>query len=105
MGARITVVKTSLHKDLIARHFPEAALSATPCPEFREGQVFEVQGQHIACPEGFCDYAWSTIERMVERACKGEQLMWANAFPCCADGLRPVTFHIEPIEDERTSGA
>jgi len=105
VNARITVVKRTLHMDVIQEYLPKLAAIATPCTDLREGQVFEVQGEHIACPEGFCDYAWSTIERMVGRACKGEQLMWANAFPCCADGLRPVTFHIEPIEDERTSGA
>ncbi len=99
MGARITVVETSCHTDLIARYFPEAAASAMPCPEFREGQVFEINASHVACPEGFCDYAWSTIERVVGRACKGERLMRGNAYPYCTDGPRPVTFHIEPIGD------
>ena len=99
MSARITIIKRTLHRDVISQYLPEAAAAAEACPEFREGQVFEIPGAVPVMPEGFCDYAWGTIERFVARACKGEKLLWANAFPCCADGLRPVTFHIEPSED------
>lgn len=99
MNARITVVRKTLHIDIIRQHFPEAAETATACPDLTEGQVFEVRGGHIACPEGFCDDAWTTMEGLATRACNGEKLLWASAFPCCADGLRPVTFHIESIDD------
>jgi uncharacterized repeat protein (TIGR04076 family) len=81
MNARITVVKKPLNMDLICAHFPEAARAATACPDFQVGQSFEVPGSNIACSEGFCDVAWMTLERIVTRACNGEKLLGANAFP------------------------
>jgi uncharacterized repeat protein (TIGR04076 family) len=100
VNARITVIKRSLNRDIFERHLPAAISRAKACPEFEEGQTFLVRGgDHLVRPEGFCDYAWMTLERLVARACAGEELMMGTAFPCCADGLRPVTFHIEPSGD------
>lgn len=105
MNARITVIKKTLHMDIIQEDLPNLAAIAAPCSDLRDAQAFEVQDDHIACTEGFCAHAWKTIGPVVTRVCRGETLNGPDAFPPCADGLRPVTFHIEPIEDERTSGA
>ncbi len=99
MNARITVIKRTLHLDVIRRHLPEDVDTAELCRDFHEGQAFEVRGEELTPPEGFCEVAWAAIEKNVARACRGERLMRGNAFPCCTDGLRPVTFHVEPIED------
>jgi uncharacterized repeat protein (TIGR04076 family) len=99
VSARITVIKRSMNMDIVSRYLPEDVGTATLCRDFTEGQAFEIPGDIPARPEGFCEVAWQAIERNVARACKGEKLMRGNAFPCCTDGLRPVTFHIEPVKD------
>jgi len=99
VGARITVIKRSMNMDVISQYLPESVATAELCRDFEEGQTFEINGPVPTMPEGFCEVAWQTMERNVARACKGERLMWSNAFPCCTDGLRPVTFRIEPIAD------
>jgi uncharacterized repeat protein (TIGR04076 family) len=99
MSARITVIKRSMNMDVIRRYLPESVATAELCRDFTEGQTFEIKGPVPTMPEAFCEVAWQTMERNVARACKGEHLMRSDAFPCCTDGLRPVTFHIEPIED------
>lgn len=101
MSARITVIKRSLNMDIVRRHLPQDVGAVEVCRDFREGQVFEIPGDAPAMPEGFCDVAWQAIERNVARTCRGEKLMRGNAFPCCADGLRPVTFFVEPIVDSK----
>lgn len=100
MGARITVIKRALHMDVISRHLPEDVGIAALCRDFKEGQMLEIRGDIPVMPEGFCEVAWQAIERSVARACRGEHLMRGSAFPCCTDGLRPVTFHVEAIEDK-----
>lgn len=99
MNARVTVIKKCLHMDVIKTHLPESVPIATACMEFQEGQTFEIRGAAPTPPDGFCTLAWKAVERSVERACRGEKLMWANAFPCCPDGLRPVTFRVESVAD------
>ena len=104
MNARTTVIKRSINRDIFERHWPDALARAVACPDFEEGQTLLVHGDDLARPEGFCDYAWVTFERLVARACAGETLMMGTAFPCCADRLRPVTFHIESVAGSWRSG-
>ncbi len=99
MNACITLIKRALHIASIQKHLPKLAPIATACADLRDDQAFEVQGHHVACPEGFCSHAWNTVERAIAQVCRGEELVGPNAFPCCADGLRPVTFHVELFED------
>ncbi|MFC2094853.1 TIGR04076 family protein [Candidatus Bipolaricaulota bacterium] len=99
MNARITVMKRAFHKDMIDQYFPEYAKKATPCPVFEDGQVFKIKGIFPSMPEGFCDWAWADIQRNVAMACMGATMPSGCQFTCCSDGLRPVTFRIEAIED------
>ena len=100
MDARITVMKRTLHEDLIREHFPESVERMTACPVFEDGQVFDIKGIFPSKPEGFCDLAWADIQRNVAMACMGAKMPSGCAFTCCSDGLRPVTFRIEAIEAE-----
>jgi len=100
MDARITIVKRSLNDDLIETYFPEREGKLMACPAFKDGQVFEIKGIFPTKPEGFCDWAWSDIQRNVAMACMGAKLPSGCAFTCCTDGLRPVTFRIEAIESK-----
>ena len=98
MNARITVMQRAFNKELIDEHFPEYAKTATPCPVFKGGQVFEIKGIFPAKPDAFCDWAWADIQRNVAMACMGADMPAGCAFTCCSDGLRPVTFRIEAVE-------
>lgn len=57
--ARITVLKTTLDKELAAEYGAEGL---TACPMMSEGQVFYAD---YAKPQGFCDEAWKAIYQYV----------------------------------------
>jgi uncharacterized repeat protein (TIGR04076 family) len=97
MNARITVVKRPLNTDLVEKLLPDCVGEARPCTKFREGMTFEVTGPFPEKPEGFCDWAWVAIYPNLALACAGAKLSAGVAFPCCTDGLRPVTFQIEQL--------
>lgn len=99
MAVRITVVTRSLNQDVADAYFPERKGKIVPCGVFHDGQVFEVNGRLPEKPEGFCDWAWVDIQRVVVLAFAGAQFPPTLAFPCCTDGLRPVTFHVESVKD------
>jgi len=98
MSVRITVVKRGLNSDLIASYFPDKAGKIMPCSRYQDGQVFEVKGTLPEKPEGLCDWAWVDIHQIVTLVMARGQFPPTLAFPCCTDGLRPVTFHIEAVE-------
>lgn len=81
MNPRITVIKKTLHMDIIEEHLPNLAAIAAPCSDLRDAQAFEVQDDHIACTEGFCAHAWKTIGPVVTRVCRGERLNGPDASP------------------------
>ena len=98
MQARITVIKKAFHKDVIDRYFPDKANQAEVCSVFEEGQVFVVDGPFPAKPNGFCDWAWTDISRVVALTMMGANPTPGTEFSCCSDGLRPVTFRIQRLE-------
>lgn len=57
--ARITVLKTTLDKELAAEYGAEGLMA---CPMMSEGQVFYAD---YAKPQGFCDEAWKAIYQYV----------------------------------------
>ena len=75
------------------------------CPVFSDGQVYiyDHYGDGNK-PNGFCEHAWHDIyQTVMVLACKGTMKGWMkeeNAnIVCCTDGIRPVVFKIERIED------
>jgi len=97
---QITVPKRELHRDLISEHAPQFLEIAVPCETFDVGDSFVIDGFPPEKPEGFCNWAWVDIQRSVTAALLGAKLTPSCEFTCCTDGLRPVTFRIERIEDE-----
>jgi uncharacterized repeat protein (TIGR04076 family) len=102
---KITVVKIAAYTDLIESHvdterFPQ---DAGPCPLWKEGQEFIIKGSWPTKPDGFCDWAWTDIQRDVTMILLGADLPWLKtpgvAIACCTDGLRPVSFKIERMEE------
>jgi uncharacterized repeat protein (TIGR04076 family) len=100
---KITVIKKMINPELADAYCQTAV---TSCPCFKEGQEFTAKFEK---PAGFCDWAWNDIFRFVTVLLSGgnfssgifngwmkdEKTMIAS----CSDGVRPVVFLLEKIED------
>jgi len=99
---KITVLKTLYHQDL-AEEYRHAHIHKGPCPFFKEGQEFIVNYM-TEKPEGFdCDWAWNDIHKvLLALMLKGDFSTWMknpnNFITCCTDGIKPVIFKIERLE-------
>ena len=101
---KITVLKTTLDKELAAQYGAEGL---TACPMLREGQVFYAD---YAKSEGLCDEAWKAIYQYVFALAHGadKDLFYYGdwirvpgvAICSCNDGLRPVIFKLEATEED-----
>lgn len=99
---KITVLKTTLDKDLAAQYGVEG-LGA--CPMLREGQTFYAD---YAKPDGLCDEAWKAIYQYAFALAHGAghgvfyHGDWIKtpgiAICSCNDGLRPVIFKLEATD-------
>ena len=97
--ARITVIKRALHTDVIDQYLPQLSGQVAACSVFEDGQTFEVDPPFGAKPEGFCDWAWADIHKVVTLTMMGADPTPGIEFSCCSDGLRPVTFRVQRIEE------
>ncbi len=100
---RITVLRRTLNADLAEEYCRE---DVTPCKSWREGQEFVT---NFGKPQGFCDWAWNDIHKYVAALLAGGSFAgsifngWmkdeATMIACCTDGIRPVIFKLQRIED------
>jgi len=102
-GVRITVVKRMVNADLIREYATDGDKDEriAPCSVFSDGQSFVSRG--LTQPDGFCSWAWADIQRDVAWVALGgvqpNHKVPGTAITCCTDGLNPVFFRLEPIED------
>ena len=99
---KITVIKRMLNKDLAEEYIKNPV---EPCPFFKDGQEFIVPFSQK--PEGFCDWAWNDISKIVVSLARGGNFSsdifdgWMkddkSMIACCTDGIRPVVFKVERI--------
>ena len=101
---KITVLKRQLFQD-IADQYVEKERKKTygRCEVFKEGQEF-ITDVLSGIPDGFCTWAWNDIYKsLVGFYAEGNFGMWYEnkniIIACCTDGVRPVIFKIEKIED------
>ncbi len=100
---KITVLKRTFHKDLALEYGAEGL---SPCPYHQEGDVFFGGYQK---PEGFCDEAWKAIYQYAFALAHGADkgLFYSGdwikvpgvAICSCNDGLRPVIFKLETLQE------
>jgi uncharacterized repeat protein (TIGR04076 family) len=100
---RITVIKKGFDQALVARYVKaDAAAAFKPCGH-AIGESFVV-GQPVMCPDGMCPWAWHDVESFVRIAAfegaVGDMLPENSWIRSCTDAFRPVTFLIEPLEEE-----
>ena len=96
---KLTVLKRECYSDFIKEYAADP--SFPQCPKFEDGQVFILDATNM--PEGFCSWAWADLHRDIVSVFRGASFPWINRknaiISCCTDGLRPVVFKIEAIED------
>jgi uncharacterized repeat protein (TIGR04076 family) len=72
-----------------------------PCGLYEDGQEYIID--KLAMPEGFCGSAWQTIYSNLRTLYHGGNYSYfdekGTTVTCCADGVRPVIFKVERIED------
>lgn len=97
---KITVLKRTLMEDLIPEHSKDPNLNY--CETFKEGQVFYTD-RVSRMPEGFCGFAWADIHKDIVALVTGGNFSWIKGegkqVTCCTDGLRPVYFLLERVEE------
>ncbi|MBU0937140.1 MAG: TIGR04076 family protein, partial [Spirochaetes bacterium] len=57
-------------------------------------------------PEDFCAWAWTDLQRSIQTLLRGGNFSdtgWMKAdnmlIACCSDGIRPVVFRLERIDE------
>ena len=99
---KITVLRVTFNEDF-AQEYGIPGLQ--PCQVMQPGQVFYAG---LGKPDGFCDGAWRSIHQYVFALANGAQHFYFNdwvrqpgvAITCCNDGLRPVFFKLEAMDEE-----
>lgn len=100
---KITVLRKTFNSELAAEYGTD---SLSLCPMLNEGQVFYT---YCKKPEGLCDEAWNAISQYVfalahgagkETFYLGDWIKIPGVAICsCNDGLRPVIFKVEGVEN------
>ena len=100
-NCRITVIRRTIHRDLMNEHMDEERGTFDRCQAFEDGQEFFIEGFPLQ-PAEFCDWAWADIHKDVMAVMFGGNYPWirqaGTAITCCTDGLRPVIFKVERLE-------
>lgn len=99
---KITVLRSTFNEDFVKDY---GMPGVKPCSAVKEGQVF-IAG--LGKPDGFCDGAWRAIHQYVFALANGATSFFFNdwvrqpgvAITCCNDGLRPVFFKLEALDEE-----
>ena len=97
---KITVLKTTVFQDLADQLVTDPDYG--PCPVHQVGQTFLTGGIFgNEMPEGFCAQAWQSLVMPVNVLIGGGKVLGFDEkhIACCADGLRPVVFLLERVDD------
>ena len=98
---KITVLKR-FEPSEVFEEAPVDVEGLTACSLFTDGQEFIVD-ESGKMPKGFCYWAWNDIFKAVTTLRFGGNFSWHSekgvSVNCCTDGLRPVIFKLERIED------
>ena len=103
-GCRITVLRRTIHRDLMDEYLSEERGAFNRCQAFADGQEFDIEGFPLR-PDGFCDWAWADVHKDVMAVIFGGDYPWigrpGTAITCCTDGLRPVIFKVERLGEKK----
>ena len=106
---RITILKKIDPKIVFRGSVPAKPHNGKPYTIYdavEEGDVYIV-GKGREMPEGFCPSAWKSITSSLSVIQWGgdyyPNLPRGTAITCCSDGIRPVCFKLERLEDHDVS--
>jgi uncharacterized repeat protein (TIGR04076 family) len=98
---KITVVKKLNTKNMFGINQPVESTLPHECEKLQEGQVFI--SENGECPKGFCAWAFADIHRDISHLRLGGNFYWMKEkgvmLSSCTDGLRPVIFKLERIDE------
>ena len=99
---KISVVKSFSKKDVFGDELPDGLKGPLDvCDTHRPGQEFFFDGS--GCPEGLCNWAYSDIQKEIVHIYHGGDNHWIEepgvGYAACTDGMKPVLFRIERVED------
>ena len=101
LKVKITVTKKVDNKDMFGDNPPVGFTTKPVCDRLEVGQEF--LSERVSCPEGFCAWAFADIQRDIAHLSLGGDFPWikekGTGLSCCTDGVRPVIFKLERIED------
>jgi uncharacterized repeat protein (TIGR04076 family) len=101
---KITVLKKTIHQELADEY---CGTKTGICTKFKEGDAF-IADNSTEMPEGFCSYAWIDLHRLILVLMTGGNFgsyswNWMKddntMIACCTDGIRPVVFKLERIDE------
>lgn len=99
---KITVLKKEFYSEYAEAYLTDGK-NVGPCQLLEVGDEFIFDGG-AAMPEGFCPWAWIDIYHNVSAISTGSTYApWnkkeGQTIVCCTDGIRPVVFKIEAIDE------
>jgi uncharacterized repeat protein (TIGR04076 family) len=100
---KLTVIKRTKPEEVFGEkgYTTPNGKKVTECTAFKDGQEFIVE--KLNKPEGFCGWAWRDVYKDIAVLNFGGNFTnWAidgTQYTCCTDGVRPVIFKLERIED------
>ena len=100
---RITVIKKEFYPDFAEKYLTEGG-EVGACPLMNLGDSFLYEGGAVM-PKGLCPWAWIDLYRGVNALSAGATYKpWNNRdgvqILCCSDGIRPVVFLVEALDDD-----
>ena len=101
-NVKIRVLKKEFYGSYAEKYLTDGN-SVGPCPLLNEGDLFIYEGS-AKMPNNFCPWAWIDIYRGINSLSAGATYKpWNNCngtqILCCTDGIRPVVFLLEAIEE------
>lgn len=97
------MLRKEFYGDLAEEYLTEGVQTGS-CALLNVGDTFLFEGS-AKMPEGFCPWAWIDIYQSVNAISSGSTFTpWnrrdGETIVCCTDGVRPVVFKVEAVEDE-----
>lgn len=98
---KISVIKRFSPEDVFGHEYKTPTGKVVEKCSYDDGQEWISENGEM--PEGFCPWAWIDLARSMHvLRCGGDFQDWAEkgtTYVACSDGVRPVIFKLERIED------
>lgn len=97
---KITVIKREFYPEIADNYLVDGS-EAGACPDLKEGDTFIYEGGAVM-PQGFCPWAWIELYPKANALAGRAENNWYKpnvSIGCCTDGVRPVVFLLEGMDE------